>query len=551
MGWDKFIAAATTKFGNKYEFEHREIVRGNDEVTARCPVHGPWKQRWQRMLDGRGCAKCRRATPDWSEFLQLSRAKFGDRYQYVERVIKTLNDDVTLVCPVHGEFTQRIGNHLRGKGCPDCVWDSIRKHPKRPPKGIAKPISAQEFERLSTELHKGRYAYRQDYKGRAKQVGVCCPDHGWFTQLGASHLEGHGCPECGREKLFARNASRAVSYNEFIIRARAVHGDKFEYPEEGYAGVSSMTKIVCPAHGPFLQHGGDHQTGHGCAKCSPPITKPAQAIGDLIPGVEFNNRTVLAPMEVDIWSEQHRLGIEYHGLYWHSDRFKDRGYHHRKWLAAEKAGIRLIQIFEDEWLDKPELVTRMLQHATGSAPRRLHARKGKIVRITPAEAGAFLDANHIQGRDGTPVAFALVYDKIEAVMTFTKPRLSGGDSEAQIVLNRYAASASIPGGFSRLFRHAVSELDLKSVATYSDNRWFSGGVYASNGFRMVGNVSPTYWYFSKTHWHRQHRFGFRKDALKQKMGELFNPQETEFQNADRFGLLRVWDAGKRSWMWSA
>lgn len=35
--------------------------------------------------------------------------------------IKNSTTKVIIICPIHGEFWQTPGNHLSGKGCPECA----------------------------------------------------------------------------------------------------------------------------------------------------------------------------------------------------------------------------------------------------------------------------------------------------------------------------------------------------------------------------------------------------------------------------------------------
>lgn len=64
------------------------------------------------------------------------------------------------------------------------------------------------------------------------------------------------------------------------------------------------------------------------------------------------DRTAIAPLELDIYLPELKLAIEHDGLYWHNSEKVKPGYHVLKTRMAEKAGIRLIHVFENEWLAK-------------------------------------------------------------------------------------------------------------------------------------------------------------------------------------------------------
>lgn len=54
---------------------------------------------------------------------------------------------------------------------------------------------------------------------------------------------------------------------EFIKKSREVHGDKYDYSKAKYVGWRKKVKIICPIHGEFEQIPFDHLRGHGCIKC--------------------------------------------------------------------------------------------------------------------------------------------------------------------------------------------------------------------------------------------------------------------------------------------
>ena len=72
--------------------------------------------------------------------------------------------------------------------------------------------------------------------------------------------------------------------------------------------------------------------------------------------VTQRRRDIIKPYEIDIFIEDLKIGIEYNGIYWHSDKFKNNNLHYNKLMLCKDNGIKLIQIFEDEWNDNKEIV---------------------------------------------------------------------------------------------------------------------------------------------------------------------------------------------------
>lgn len=62
--------------------------------------------------------------------------------------------------------------------------------------------------------------------------------------------------------------SRKLTNEEFIEKAKRVHGDKFIYSQDTYSKSSVPIKVICPEHGLFQQVAGDHLRGFGCSACS-------------------------------------------------------------------------------------------------------------------------------------------------------------------------------------------------------------------------------------------------------------------------------------------
>ena len=187
-----------------------------------------------------------------SIFIEKARAKHGDRYDY-ERVVYVRNSDkIIITCKRHGEFEQRPSDHLRGKGCAKCAGMHI--------------YSTQEWVQEAIGVHGDLYDYLKTVYVRSKsKVIITCKIHGDFEQTPNAHLNGRGCDRCGKESTAAKKTQKAK--DDFFEKARAVHGDRYDYSETVYVIHSENVIITCAKHGDFEQTPNDHLNGHGCAKC--------------------------------------------------------------------------------------------------------------------------------------------------------------------------------------------------------------------------------------------------------------------------------------------
>jgi hypothetical protein len=123
-------------------------------------------------------------------------------------------------------------------------------------------LTTEKFIKISKKVHKNKYDYsRVAYKNEISKVIIICPIHGEFLQAPYNHKKGHGCQECvNRKKL---------TTEEFIKRARIIHGDKYDYSESLYESAHKKIKIICPIHGQFSQTASSHiNTKCGCPKCA-------------------------------------------------------------------------------------------------------------------------------------------------------------------------------------------------------------------------------------------------------------------------------------------
>lgn len=271
--------------------------------------------------------------------------------------------------------------------------------------------------------------------------------------------------------------------------------------------------------------------------------------------IKESDRTVLNGREIDCYIPELNIGFEYNGLYWHSERVSGKQPYWHNWktkLAATKR-VRLITIFEDEWLTKREIVCSRIMHLLGNHTNRrtIFARKTAIKRITLTEKDQFLADAHIQGTDKSAICYGAWYqDQLIAVMTFTAPNLSKGQSEQQFELNRFALGLNIhsPGIASRLFAQFIKDYQPKSVVSYADRRWCTGEVYTHLGFKFDSTSPPSYWYLINNYTARLHRANFMKHTLEKKL-ELFDPDKTEWENMIANGYDRIWDCGTNKFVY--
>ena len=260
----------------------------------------------------------------------------------------------------------------------------------------------------------------------------------------------------------------------------------------------------------------------------------------------INNRSVLGGLEIDILINEKKIGIEYNGLFYHSEsRGKHKNYHLDKTKLAESKNIKLIHIFEDEWFYKQDIVKNRLKTILGVFDDKIFARKCIIKEITSQEKDLFLNNIHIQGTDKSSIRFGAFYnDELVGVMTFSKLRKvvgykNSGSDEYEML--RFA-NKSVVGLVSRFLKHFIKNYNPSKIISYADRRWSpiaNNCVYNKVGFKYVGETKPNYWY-TKNSKIREHRFNYRKDIL---VSKGYDSSKTEFEIMNELGYERIWDCG--------
>jgi len=255
-----------------------------------------------------------------------------------------------------------------------------------------------------------------------------------------------------------------------------------------------------------------------------------------------NARGLIPPYEIDIYIPEIKLGIEFNGLYWHSDLAgnKDSNYHQQKLLLALQNNIQLIQIFEDEWRDQKDIIKSILLNKFNRNTNKIFARKCQIYSVPTDTAEQFYFDNHLQGFiNGTHLG--LYYNnEFVSMMTVGKPRFNFNyDLEIYRFCNKL--NTSVPGSLSKLLNGIIKTLKPKSIITYVNARYGIGTGYYKCGFKFIGTTDPGY-YYMKYYNNRKSRNQFQKHLLKDKLQD-FDPNLTEWQNMQLNGYDRIWDCG--------
>lgn len=246
---EQFIKECIEIHGNKYDYSETFYTGAHNVITIICPIHGSFQQKAYSHVRGCGCLECagvKKLTT--KEFIEKSQKVHGNKFDYSEVDYQGNKLKVKIKCKKCGHiFEQQAQSHMKGFGCPFCSNNN--------------KSTTKEFIEKASKVHGDKFDYSEvNYQGNKVKVKIKCKKCGHiFQQTPNSHLNGIGCPKCGNKEL--------VTTEDFIQKARKVHGTLYDYSQVSYEHSQKKISIICPKHGIFWQKPNSHLNGSGCPKC--------------------------------------------------------------------------------------------------------------------------------------------------------------------------------------------------------------------------------------------------------------------------------------------
>mgnify|MGYP004645601071 CR=1 FL=1 len=234
--------------------------------------------------------------------------------------------------------------------------------------------------------------------------------------------------------------------------------------------------------------------------------------------------------EIDLYNEEKRIGIEFNGDYWHSDINKNKSYHFDKSIEAQNNDIRLIHIYEYEWLDeriKPILIS-LINIACGKVDKKIYARNCVIKQISNIEARDFNNKNHLQGHRNAQITYGLFYeDELVQLMSFSYDKKCGW---WEIIRGCPGSNNIVIGGVSKLFKHFIKEQHPDKIFSYCDFNKFDGTGYEKIGMKFIGYTGP--------------------DKTWLINGKAVKRQPSKHKQLKELAEASIWGAGSKKYLWT-
>lgn len=412
-------------------------------------------------------------------------------------------------------------------------------HPQN--KQLRRKIKIQDLKDAATK--KGGLLISGDYLGiHAAHEWQCENGHQW-TATANSVLRGGWCPACANLK---RGNYKKLDNSVVMSRVQS-RGYSFAN-DFSYVNAKTKLKLVCSKNHVWSVSLDHFMQGNDCPACFGKVSKAELSLLSWVQQYTSAEKKVFKVgderHELDIYIPEHNFGIEYNGLYWHSEASgKDRNYHLRKNMFFQNLGIQVLHVFEDEWNQNRSGVQNLILSRL-SITQKIYARKCNTQRLDRKDAVAFFSENHIQG--GNINGFLFVGCFFENVLVGAMSFGMHHRGTGEVVLNRMAFQRGITvvGGASKMLNYALDFLPPKtrSIISWSDNSYSSGNVYKKIGFHLDGELPPDYSYLVNNR--RVAKQKCTKKRLKAK-GAIGN---TEKEMASYLKYYRIWDCGKKRWV---
>lgn len=275
----------------------------------------------------------------------------------------------------------------------------------------------------------------------------------------------------------------------------------------------------------------------GCPACAGNDTKPQleiyAVVKDLCSDAISSDASTIRPQHLDVHVPSRAFAIEYNGLYWHSEKFRSRGYHQNKTDICRVRGIDLLHVYADDWQFRQPIVVSMIRHRLGVSTRRLYARSCSIVQLDRTTREEFFKRCHLDGDVASKVAFGLEHDgQIVAALSLRKPFHAKWKSYIEVGRFATELNTAVVGGLSRLVKAAVAwaqQHEYDGLLSYVDGRVGEGNGYVSAGFELVSKTPPMFWWTDYVK--RYNRFNYRADK-KRRM--------SEHEVADEAGMTKIY-----------
>lgn len=246
---EEFIAIAKAKFGDKFDYSKTDFINKITKVIITCPKHGDFTIQPNTFLNSvYGCGQCRYKDKEiinkpskeqqlsikQQVFISRSKEIHNNKYDYSKVIYTKACDKVTIICPIHGEFQQAPGVHIKGHGCPKCAREVTADKTRK---------TQEEFEKEARAIYGDKYTYGK-YTGMHNKMTIVCPIHGSFECTPHNHLVDCGCPRCSDSKGELMVSTWLKTNNILFVQEKSLKIDNLQLYLDFYINLNGIEYII-------------------------------------------------------------------------------------------------------------------------------------------------------------------------------------------------------------------------------------------------------------------------------------------------------------------
>ena len=250
----------------------------------------------------------------------------------------------------------------------------------------------------------------------------------------------------------------------------------------------------------------------------------------------LNSKSIIKPLELDVFLPELNLAFEFNGLFWHNENNRKTNYHQMKTDECEKQGIKLRQIFEDDWLYKTQIIKSIILDNIGETTNIIFSKYCLIQEISDnILIKDFLDNNHIQGYIDSKIKIGLFYNnELVSLMILNKK-----NNKYELLRFCNKLNINIIDSATTLFKYFINIYQQSEIITYADRSLCQGELYENLGFKKKGKIVKNYYYIVDGI--KQDKSNYSKDVL---VSQGYDNDKTEHEIMLERKIFRIYDSGK-------
>jgi hypothetical protein len=456
---------------DNYKLISYHMTKYGARLITACPNNHHYEATINNWNAGHRCKQCKVKVYTIEDVKQSFE---NNNYRLLTTTYTTGNDYYQFICPNNHTHQITFFSWLKGNRCGLCKAKQI------------------DINQLAEHVAEYNLTLLNKVTTHTEKMKLKCNgcDYLWTVSFYRwRNYKSKGCVRCRKQTKYTEEQVKQILNKEgYNLTSQ-------------YENVQSTITAICPNDHEYSFTFTNFLQGYRCGKCSNKNSKPEFEIIDELNKLNIQSihgdRKLIKPKELDIYIPSHKLAIEYCGLYWHREQSCPPQYHYDKMKLCNDKQVRLITIFEDEWINNKQICLSRIKNALNISNKTIYTRDCQTKQIDLNTAYLFLNSNDLQKDQKGTVAFGLYYQGqlIQVIV--------GEDFDNEVLLINSIVSkidTVIIEGDSKLFeslkQYAIDNR-YKQIRVRCDIRWETGAMYQQLGFMLVDQTRYSPHYFKQ------------------------------------------------------